>query len=212
MAVSQTTMIQAPGVNRKIGLAWAALAWENLWPRLMPLLALAALFIAAAHLDLFAGLDPWVHTGLLAALALAFAGLGWWQMRDFAWPTQEAAVRRLERDSEVPHRPLVAVQDHLATGADDSIDRKSTRLNSSHFPYTTLFRSSTSSPVSIPGSIRVCWPRWRWPLPGLAGGRCATSPGPRRKRPCAGWSATARCRTVRWSPFRTTWPLARTIP
>src|SRR5215475_10835474 len=121
MAVSQTTMIQAPGVNRKIGLAWAALAWENLWPRLMPLLALAALFIAAAHLDLFAGLDPWVHTGLLAALALAFAGLGWWQMRDFAWPTQEAAVRRLERDSEVPHRPLVAVQDHLATGADDSM-------------------------------------------------------------------------------------------
>src|SRR5262252_644476 len=121
MAVSQTTMIQAPGVNRKIGLAWAALAWENLWPRLMPPLAFAALFIAAAHLDLFAGLDPWVHTGLLAVLALAFAGLGWWQMRDFAWPTQEAAVRRLERDSEVPHRPLVAVQDHLATGADDSM-------------------------------------------------------------------------------------------
>src|SRR6516162_8544808 len=83
----------APGLSRKIGLAWAALAWEGLWPRLMPLLAFVALFIAAAHLDLFAGLDPWVHTGILAVLAIAFCGLGWWRLRHFAWPTHEAAVR-----------------------------------------------------------------------------------------------------------------------
>jgi hypothetical protein len=73
MDASQTTEIQAPGLGRKIGLAWAALAWEGLWPRLVPLLAFVALFIAAAHLDLFAGLDPWVHTGLLAVLALEAA-------------------------------------------------------------------------------------------------------------------------------------------
>jgi uncharacterized protein (TIGR02302 family) len=121
MDASQTTMIQAPGLGRKIGLAWAALAWEGLWPRLMPLLAFAALFVAAAHLDLFAGLDPWVHTGLLVVLAAAFGALGWWQLRDFAWPAREAAVRRLERDSEVPHRPLVAVQDRLAAGENDSM-------------------------------------------------------------------------------------------
>jgi hypothetical protein len=94
MDASQTTEIQAPGLGRKIGLAWAALAWEGLWPRLVPLLAFVALFIAAAHLDLFAGLDPWVHTGLLAVLALAFGALGWWRLRDFAWPTHEAAIRR----------------------------------------------------------------------------------------------------------------------
>ena len=51
MDASQTTEIQAPGLGRKIGLAWAALAWEGLWPRLVPLLAFVALFIAAAHLD-----------------------------------------------------------------------------------------------------------------------------------------------------------------
>src|SRR5215813_1311400 len=75
MDASQTVMFQAPGLGRKIGLAWLALAWEGLWPRLMPLLSFVALFIAAAHLDLFAGLDPWLHTGLLAVLAVGFAAL-----------------------------------------------------------------------------------------------------------------------------------------
>src|SRR5258705_8148518 len=121
MDASQTTTIQAPGLGRKIGLAWAVLAWEGLWPRLVPLVAFVALFIAAAHLDLFAGLDPWIHTGLLAVLALALGTLGWWRLRDFAWPAREAAVRRLERDSGVPHPPLVAVQDRPAAGGNDSM-------------------------------------------------------------------------------------------
>ena len=42
MDASQTTQIEAPGVVRKIGLARWALAWESLWPRLVPLLAFAA--------------------------------------------------------------------------------------------------------------------------------------------------------------------------
>ena len=119
MDTSQTSTIEAPGLRRKIGVARGALAWEGLWPRLAPLMAFVALFVAAAHLDLFAGLEPWVHTGLLAVLALALGGLGWWRLRRFAWPAREAAIRRLERDSGVPHRPLVAVQDHLAAGEGD---------------------------------------------------------------------------------------------
>ncbi len=80
MDATEATPIPAPGVERKIGLAWLALAWEGMWPRLMPLLAVIALFVAAAHLDLFGGLDPWVHTGVLAALAVGFMGLGWWRL------------------------------------------------------------------------------------------------------------------------------------
>ena len=80
MDATEATPIAAPGLERKIGLAWAALAWEGLWPRLMPLLAFVALFVAAAHLDLFAGLDPWVHTGLLGVLGniIWFVLAGWW--------------------------------------------------------------------------------------------------------------------------------------
>ena len=36
MDASQTTSFQAPGLSRKISLAWLALAWEGLWPRLVP--------------------------------------------------------------------------------------------------------------------------------------------------------------------------------
>ena len=46
MDANQTTTFQAPGLSRKIGLAWATLAWESLWPRLVPTLAIALLLSA----------------------------------------------------------------------------------------------------------------------------------------------------------------------
>src|SRR5260221_7049375 len=119
MALDSQTTVATPGLGRKIGLAWAALAWEGLWPRLLPLLVVAALFVAAAHFDLFSGLAPWIHTGILAAIALGVAGIGYLAFRDFVWPTEQAAIRRLEVDSDVPHRPLAAVQDNLAAGSTD---------------------------------------------------------------------------------------------
>src|SRR5260370_16447546 len=103
MDASQTTEIRAPGLGRKIGLAWAALAWEGLWPRLVPLLAFVALFIAAAHLHLFAGLDPWVHTGVLAVLSFAFRALGWCRLRDFPCPPHAPAFPRPPLDTPLPH-------------------------------------------------------------------------------------------------------------
>ena len=157
MAISQTdTMgaaaVEAPGLQRKIGLAWAALAWEGLWPRLMPLLSVIALFIAAAHLDLFAGLDPWVHTGVLAALALAMVGLAWWQLRTFRWPEREAAIRRLERDSGVPHRPLVAVQDRLAAGEGDTM---SSALWQAHLRREAERLAGLSNKAAHPGLAKL---------------------------------------------------------
>jgi len=119
MDATETRTIESFGVERKIGLARAALAWEGLWPRLMPLVSVVALFVAAAHLDLFGGLDPWIHTGILAALAVGLAALGWLLLRGFRWPARDSAIRRLERDSGVAHRPLVAVQDQLAAGESD---------------------------------------------------------------------------------------------
>ena len=119
MDATETRTIESFGVERKIGLARASLGWEDLWPRLVPLLAIVMLFVAAAHLDLFAGLDPWIHTAILAALAIGFAALGFFLLRRFRWPSRDAAIRRLERDSGVTHRPLVAVQDQLASGSAD---------------------------------------------------------------------------------------------
>ncbi len=47
MDASQTTpTIQAPGLGRKIGMARAALAWEGLWPRFVPLFSFVGTFWA----------------------------------------------------------------------------------------------------------------------------------------------------------------------
>ena len=171
MDASQTTpTIQAPGLGRKVGLAWAALAWEGLWPRLVPLLSVVALFVAAAHLDLFAGLDPWVHTGILVALALGFIGLAWWRLRNFAWPAREAAIRRLERDSGVPHRPLIAVQDRLAAGETDpmaaALWQAHRRREAERLAASATARRVRASPISTNGRCVSCrsW-RWWWLLP-----------------------------------------------
>jgi len=151
MDATEATPIPAPGVERKIGLAWLALAWEGMWPRLMPLLAVIALFVAAAHLDLFGGLDPWVHTGVLVALAAGFVGLGWWRFRSYVWPVRAEAIRRLEQDSGVPHRPLVAVQDSLAAG---SADPMATALWEAHRRREAARLASLGNKAAHPGLAR----------------------------------------------------------
>ncbi len=119
MSVAPSSWEEPRGVRRKITLALSGLAWEAMWPRLVPLLCVIGLFLAAAHLDLFAGLEPWTHTGILVVLGLALIGGTWWLFRGFRWPQRESAARRLETDSGVPHRPLAALADSLAIGRND---------------------------------------------------------------------------------------------
>jgi hypothetical protein len=121
MPVLPPPSLKAPSVERKISRARWTLAWEAVWPRAIPVLGFVALFFTAAHLNLFAGLPPWPHVGLLAALVLALAGVSWWSFRGFAWPDANTAERRLERDGGVTHRPLMAVDDTLALGSGDSL-------------------------------------------------------------------------------------------
>ena len=73
-------------LDRRIAVARAILAWEALWPRLIAPLCFVALFLAAAHLDVFRGLEAWTHTALLAACAGALIGLTWFAFRGFRWP------------------------------------------------------------------------------------------------------------------------------
>lgn len=119
MSVGPSSWDEPPSIRRKVALARSGLAWEAFWPRLVPLLGVIGLFIAAAHLELFNGLEPWTHTAILAVLGLALLGGTWWLFRGFHWPGRDSAERRLEIDSGVPHRPLAALQDSLAVGGND---------------------------------------------------------------------------------------------
>jgi uncharacterized protein (TIGR02302 family) len=106
-----------------LAFAGASLLWERLWPRLWPFVTIAGLFLAVALLDLLPTLPAWLHlavlvgfaAALLVALARAVGGV--------RLPERSECRRRLERDSELPHRPLSALEDSLAGGSDDPLAR-----------------------------------------------------------------------------------------
>ncbi len=105
----------------KLALTKAVLGWERVWPSLWPPIVIAALFIALALIgvphwigDLTYG---WGHLALLLVLGAAFL----WSLRRGAlrWrpATHQDAVRRLERDSGLSHRPLSSLADRPADEA-----------------------------------------------------------------------------------------------
>lgn len=92
-------------------LARWSLAWERIWPRLFPLLAVANLFLTIAFFDVLPLLPYWMHGVSLVLFAVALAAA----LRHFLggdYGVDDAVVRRrLERDSGLADRPLTALED-----------------------------------------------------------------------------------------------------
>jgi uncharacterized protein (TIGR02302 family) len=106
-----------------LAFAGAALLWERLWPRLWPLVTLAGLFLAIALLDLLPRLSAWLHVVVLAGFAAASLAALAHALRGARLPDRAECRRRLERDSELSHRPLSTLEDSLAGGSDDPLAR-----------------------------------------------------------------------------------------
>ena len=107
----------------RIRLARAALAWERLWLALWPAVAFAGLFVVIALFDILPVLPAWLHAGILIAFAGVTVWAVWRVRAAFALPASEAGRRRLEIASGMEHRPLFALRDRLAGGANDPIAR-----------------------------------------------------------------------------------------
>lgn len=110
---------QLPGLGSKLFLARTTLAWEALWPALWPSVGIAGLFVALALFDVLPALPGWLHAMLLVAFVIAFLSSLIGTLRRFTPPDPEEGKRRLELASGLDHRPLTAVDDSLAGGADD---------------------------------------------------------------------------------------------
>jgi uncharacterized protein (TIGR02302 family) len=100
-------------------IARTALTWERLWSRLWPAAIVAGLFAAAALAGLPQALGGWLHALILAVFAVLFLAALGFGLRGLRLPDEEEAVRRLERDSGLTHRPLGALRDRLAGGDAD---------------------------------------------------------------------------------------------
>ncbi len=98
------------------------LLWEGLWPPLAFAGAVALLFAAASWFGLWLSAPPWARLAALGLFGLAFlaalAPLLW-----LRWPGRERALDRLDRDTEIEHRPASAFEDRLANPADDPATR-----------------------------------------------------------------------------------------
>ena len=104
-------------------MARAALAWERLWPALWPAAAVAGLFLAAALSDVLLLLPGWLHLLVLLAFAAALAAALGHGRRGWRAIDNTQVRHRLERDNALSHRPLTALGDRLAGGAEDPAAR-----------------------------------------------------------------------------------------
>jgi uncharacterized protein (TIGR02302 family) len=100
-------------LDRKLALAKLALLWEALWRDAFPALMIVGVVVLAVLTGVLALLP-----GMAKLVVLAAAGLGLaWSLWPLLWlrlPDDATALRRLETQSNLKHRPATAWRDDLA--------------------------------------------------------------------------------------------------
>lgn len=137
-------------IARRLAAARLALFWEVLWPASWPSVVVVGLFIAAALMGLPAALPGWLHVVFLVLFASGFLIVSVAGVRRLRLPSTAAAARRLEASSSLTHRPLLVIDDNLATGGSDQGSEN-------------LWRRHQARMRASVRRLRVSWPR-----PGLA--------------------------------------------
>ena len=102
--------------------AGAAISWERLWPAIVPILTLLAIFLAVSWAGLWVASPRWLRMAGVAVFAL-LAGAAIFRLALFRTPTRAENLKRLDRDSGLPHRPVSAIEDRLANDGGDPATR-----------------------------------------------------------------------------------------
>lgn len=98
--------------------AWLTLAFERLWPRVLPLLLVAALFVIVAWFGLFRMMPDLVRLGLLTLFVLSLPVCLYTLLR-FRLPDHADVSRRIEDVNTLDHQPIAVQSEILATSTDD---------------------------------------------------------------------------------------------
>ncbi len=106
-------------ITRITRLSYIARA-QLIWERYAPVLALGLAFTLGFLTLSFAGVwqylgDPW--RGLSLIIALGFLSRAAWNAQKLELPSQNEAMRRIEHDSGLKHRPLDVISDRPALNA-----------------------------------------------------------------------------------------------
>src|SRR5262245_22052199 len=104
---------------RALGRARWTIFWERLWPPVASVATVVGLFLAVSWLGLWLWLPPLGRAiGLGVFFLLAAAAFAPFLM--LRLPSRADGLRRLDRNSGLPHRPATAMADDIATPAPDS--------------------------------------------------------------------------------------------
>ena len=105
-------------LQRAIMAARAALSWELIWPRLVPVLTVVGLFVALSWFGLWRILPDFARIGVLVLFgaALLYTLSRFFNLR---FPDEPSAVHKVEVDSGLAHRPASGLRDSLSAVSDD---------------------------------------------------------------------------------------------
>ena len=112
----------AERIARATDRARLVLLWEAVWPRLVPLLCLAGVFLVISWLGLWPRLAEPVRYGVLGLFGLAYVWL-LLRLARLPMPTDDEALARVATASAMPHRPAAAFGDRLSQPTDDPLTR-----------------------------------------------------------------------------------------
>ena len=107
-------------INLRVRATRLILFAERAWISLLPLLGVAAIFVALSWFGYFRAVPDWlrlVSVGLFAVATVASL----LPFRGLRWPAQGAALDRLEQDNEIRHQALAVQSDTLK--GDDAFAR-----------------------------------------------------------------------------------------
>lgn len=105
--------------ERKVWRAKLALIFEQVWRRVWVVLGIAGVFTLVSLLGLWQTLPPLAHKIVLGGFAVA-AGLALLALFIIRWPERSDAIRRIERVSDIPHRPVSSYEDTLPPQTQDA--------------------------------------------------------------------------------------------
>src|SRR5262245_15191759 len=95
--------------------AWVLMLLEQTGRALAPAVALIAVFVILSLFDAFTLLPLWLHWVVLALFGAGLAAALWYGFRNWQTPVRGDALRRLEADSGLTHRPLTHLTDRQAS-------------------------------------------------------------------------------------------------
>src|SRR4029077_6703221 len=110
--------------ERYIVIARLILLWERIWPSMWPGMGVVGAGMILALVGLFTIMPGALHAMFLLGFFGVTAYVFWRAFTPFKSPRWEDGARRVERDSDLPNRPITEGMDVVAAGKGDPLAEK----------------------------------------------------------------------------------------